>query len=100
MIITSAEKMDYYRRLFRDIIYNYYEDEFSRVINCGITFNSQFNEVTGRYIVIRDYVNVYRYNITHEIDYDQIRVMKYELITDRNINPKMEEIPFEDIEIK
>ena len=100
MNITSAEKMDYYRRLFRDIIHTYYEDEFAKIINCGISFNSQFNEVTGRYVVVRDYVNVYRYNITHEIDYDQIRVMKYEMITDHLTNPKVEEIPFIDIEIK
>lgn len=83
----------YYNKLFKDIINQYYVDKFTKIILCSIQFNEQFNEVTGRYIIVNDYVSVFRYNVTYELDYDQVTVARYELITDRTVKPKIESIP-------
>ena len=83
----------YYNKIFKTIIEQYYVDEFAKIIQCSIQFNEQFNEVTGRYIIVNDYLSVYRYNVTYERDYDQVTVSRYELITDRTVKPKIESIP-------
>lgn len=79
----SASTIDYYNRLFKECIRKHYENELTELLFFGITYSEDFQEFTGRYIAIRDYVNIYRYVVRIELDGQHINVTKYELITDR-----------------
>lgn len=79
----SASTIDYYNRLFKECIRKHYENELTDLLFYGITYSEDFQEFTGRYIAIRDYVNIYRYVVRIELDGHYINVTKYELITDR-----------------
>lgn len=79
----SASTIDYYNRLFKECIRKHYESEMTELLFYGITYSEDFREFTGRYIAIRDYVNIYRYVVRIELDGHYINVTKYELITDR-----------------
>lgn len=80
----SAITIDYYNRLFKECIRKHYENELTDLLFYGITYSEDFQEFTGRYIAIRDYVNIYRYVVRIELDGHYINVTRYELITDRS----------------
>lgn len=76
----SASTIDYYNRLFKECIRKHYEDELTNLLFYGITYSEDFREFTGRYIAIRDYVNIFRYVVRIELDGHYINVTRYELI--------------------
>ena len=75
----SASTIDYYNRLFKECIRKHYEDELTNLLFFSITYSEDFREFTGRYIAIRDYVNIFRYVVRIELDGHYINVTKYEL---------------------